>query len=94
MALPRLDVPTYELTIPSTDDKIKSNLGLSLAFSGKKDRAIAYLKPLAKKSGATEREKANYALALVSAGRKKEAEAFLGQNISSDWTQKIEEIAD
>ena len=23
MALPRLDVPTYELTIPSTDDKIK-----------------------------------------------------------------------
>jgi Flp pilus assembly protein TadD len=60
------------------------NLGLSLALAGNAGDALQYLGPLAASQQATPRIRADYAVALVAAGRLDEARAVLATDLPPD----------
>ena len=63
---------------------LKSNLGLSLALSGRPREALALLAPLAEEAEAGMRDRQNYALALAMAGMREQALAVARADLPAD----------
>lgn len=76
------------LEIVPGDVNLRSNLGLSLAFSGHYTGAIDVLLPLARRKGATARDRQNLALAYGLAGKVDEATKFSRMDMDSQAVQR------
>jgi len=76
------------LEIVPGDINLRSNLGLSLAFSGHNKGAIDVLRPLAQRAGASPRDRQNLALAYGLAGNVDQATKFSRMDMDSQAVQR------
>jgi Flp pilus assembly protein TadD len=76
-------IPAFQQALLTDPGSIPAevNLGLSLALAGNSKAALQYLGPLAAGPNATARIRENYAAALVSSGRDKEAQQVLSLDL-------------
>lgn len=69
------------LSINEENSEIKSNLGLSLAFEGKYEEALKYLKPIGERLEATSKQRHNLALVYALAADHSKAQEILSKDM-------------